>query len=166
MNTLFVVLALLCLLAGLLGSIIPALPGPPLSWTGLFLLSFSDVAHIDPKLLVIYAIVAAVITVLDYVIPSLGTKKFGGTKAGVWGCNIGLIVAVFGLPFIPIALPAAAGIVVWPFLGAYIGERINNQEPNRALKAAFGAFVGFLTGTFIKLVYAIVVIVVAVKAIL
>ena len=82
------------------------------------------------------------ITILDYIIPVKGTKKLGGTKYGVWGTNIGLIVGLF---FPPI------GFIIGLFLGAFIGELIyNSQDKKGALKAAFGAFLGFLVSSFMK----------------
>ena len=90
------------------------------------------------------------VTVMDYIIPAAGTKKFGGSKAGMWGSIIGLLVAVF----FPVLGPF--GIIVWPFVGALVGELANKAEKERALKAAFGSFIGFLTGTFLKFLIAIV----------
>jgi uncharacterized protein YqgC (DUF456 family) len=83
-----------------------------------------------------------VVSILDYVIPSKGTKHFGGTKYGVWGTNIGLIIGLF---FPPI------GFIIGLFVGAFIGELIYNFEDKKgALKAATGAFVGFLVSSFMK----------------
>lgn len=89
--------------------------------------------------------VMVVITALDYFIPMWGTKRFGGTKAGVTGSTIGLIVGLFLGPI---------GIVVGPFLGALAGELITApDEFKRALRSATGSFVGFLLGTGLKLIY-------------
>ncbi len=83
----------------------------------------------------------AVITVLDYVIPSVGTKKLGGSKYGVWGSTIGIIVGLFFGPL---------GIILGPAVGAFIGELIYQKQADVALKAALGSFVGFLAGTILK----------------
>lgn len=163
MDTLLLVLAILALLIGILGSVLPALPGPPLSWAALLILYFTPHVEYDWNMLLITGLVAAVITILDYAIPSLATKKFGGTKYGIWGCNIGLIISIFGLPFGPQGL---LGVAFWPFAGALIGELLNKQTSEKALKAAFGSFVGFLSGTLIKLAYSIVIAVYAIKEIL
>jgi uncharacterized protein YqgC (DUF456 family) len=80
---------------------------------------------------------------MDYVIPLFGTKTFGGTKYGIWGCTIGLIAGFWMGP---------VGIIVGPFLGAFIGEVIYNNNTNQAFKAAWGSFLGFLFGTLLKLV--------------
>lgn len=155
MNTLLIIFAILLAITGLLGAVIPGLPGPPIAWLALLLLSFSSVADLSPWTIVIMAIVAVVVTVMDYVVPSWGAKKFGGSKAGVWGCNIGLIISLLGLPLGPQGI---LGIFFWPFIGAWIGEMIAKKPSGEALRAAFGAFIGMLTGILIKLIYAIVVI--------
>ena len=101
MNTTLIILAILLALVGIAGSIIPGIAGPPFSWLALLLLNFTTAADYTPLFLIATAAVAAVITVLDYIVPSLSTKRHGGSKAGVWGCNIGLIVSIIGLPFGP-----------------------------------------------------------------
>ena len=94
-----------------------------------------------------------IITIMDYVVPSLSTKKHGGSKAGVWGCNIGLIISIVGLPFGPQGI---IGVIFWPFVGALVGELLGGKKSREALRAAWGAFVGFLCGTGLKLAYALV----------
>lgn len=156
MNTaviiLLIVIAFVCTIVGIIGSVVPGLPGPPVSWLGLLLLSFIPYVNISAALLITTAAIAIVITVMDYVVPSTFTKRFGGTKMGIWGCNIGLIISIIGLPFGPTGL---LGIIFWPFIGAFIGEMIAQKNTSPALKAALGAFVGFLTGTLAKFVYCI-----------
>lgn len=135
---------------GILGSFLPVLPGPPISWLGLLLLYLTKAVPDDWWLLGITAVVALVVLGLDYVIPAVGTKKFGGTKYGVIGTTVGLIVALFFPVFGPF------GIIIWPFLGALVGELLNKADGKTATKAAFGSFLGFLTGTFIKFLVAVV----------
>lgn len=154
MNVFLIIMAIILVLVGILGSIIPALPGPPLSWVGLLLLHFSTAAQYSPTFLIITAAVAAIITVMDFVFPSLSTKKHGGSKAGIWGCNIGLIISIIGLPFGPQGL---LGIIFWPFVGALIGEFLSGKKDKTAFRAAWGAFLGFLTGTGLKLAYCLVI---------
>lgn len=156
MNTLLIILAFLCLAVGIAGAVIPGLPGPPVSWVGLLLASFTPYVTVSTSMLIVTAVVAAIITVLDYVVPSLSTKRLGGSKYGIWGCNIGLIISIIGLPFGPQGL---LGVIFWPFAGALIGEYINKHEWQPALHAAWGAFLGFLTGTLLKLTYCIALLV-------
>lgn len=154
MSTVFIIIAVVMLLLGILGSVVPGLPGPPLSWLGILFAHLSDAAQFTPTFLLISAIIAAIITVLDYVVPSWSTKRHGGSKAGVWGCNIGLVVSIVGVPFGPAGL---LGVIFWPFIGALVGELFFGRKDDGALRAAWGAFVGFLLGTGLKLVYGIAV---------
>lgn len=146
------ILAILLILLGLIGSVLPGLPGPPLSWLGLLMIQLRGTAHYSTTFMVITAVAAVIITLLDYIVPAWSTKRHGGSKAGVWGCNIGLIVSIFGLPFGPQGL---LGVIFWPFIGALVGELIAGKQSRQALRAAWGAFVGFLTGTGLKLAYGI-----------
>lgn len=131
------------MLAGLVGCVIPLLPGPPLSYIGLLVQQLRSDSPFSLKFLLVWAGIAIVITVLDYVVPLYGTKRLGGTKYGVWGCTIGLFIGLFFAPW---------GIILGPFIGAFVGEIIAGSNSDNAMKAAFGSFIGFLFGTLIKLV--------------
>ncbi len=150
MDIALLVLGFVLTLVGILGSFLPVLPGPPVSWLGLLLLHLTDAVPDDWWFLGLTAAVAILVFVLDYIVPAMGTKKFGGSKAGMWGTVIGLLVAIF-FPILGVF-----GIVIWPFVGALVGEILNKADNKTALKAAFGSFIGFLTGTFLKFVLAIV----------
>lgn len=152
MNTVWIILAIVAALVGLAGSLIPGLAGPPFSWLALLFIHLSARGEFTPAFLIVTALVATVITVLDYIVPSLSTKRHGGSKAGVWGCNIGLVISIVGLPFGPQGL---VGVIVWPFVGALVGELIGGKPRAEAVRAAWGAFIGFLCGTGLKLAYAI-----------
>lgn len=159
MDILLIILGAICLLLGLIGCVAPVLPGVPLSYLGLLLLHFTDRVQFSWQFLLVWGVVVVVIQILDYFIPAWGTKKFGGTKYGVWGSTIGLFVGLFMGPL---------GIVVGPFIGAVWGELIyfnrhpqttlseteqnKNSNFNRALRAGFGSFIGLLTGTLIKVI--------------
>lgn len=136
------------ILLGLAGSILPVLPGPPLSWIGLLFLHMTDAVPSDTSFLIITLIIALLIFALDYIIPAIGTKKFGGSRAGMIGTTLGLIIGLI--------TPIPAGIIIGPFVGAYIGELTNKSDSKTALKAAFGSFLGFVTGTLLKFIVAIV----------
>lgn len=153
MNTVIIVLSVILVLVGIVGSIVPGLAGPPFSWAGLLLIHLSDAAQFSTAFLVVTAAVAVVITILDYIVPSWSTKRHGGSKAGVTGCNIGLVVSIIGLPFGPQGL---LGVVLWPFVGALVGELLSGKQSRDAMRAAWGAFLGFLTGTGLKLVFGLV----------
>lgn len=142
MDILLICCATLLIILGIVGSFLPILPGPITGWFGFLLLRFTDSITIETSFLVVTFIVAALIWVLDYIIPALGTKRFGGTKAGVIGTTIGLIVGLIA--------PIPGGIIVGAFLGAFIGELINDNNTKKALRAAFGSFLGFITSVFLK----------------
>lgn len=150
MDIALLVLGFILMLVGILGSFLPVLPGPPVSWVGLLLLYLTKAVPDDWWMLGITLFFALLITIMDYVIPAMGTKKFGGSKAGMLGTVVGLLVAIF----FPILGPF--GIIVWPFVGALVGELINKADQKTALKAAFGSFLGFLTGTFMKFLIGVI----------
>ncbi len=128
---------------GIIGSFLPILPGPITSWIGLLLLHLTKAIPQDWTVLGITLLIAILIFFLDYFIPAMGTKKFGGTKYGVYGTTIGLIIGLLS--------PIRFGILIGAFFGAFIGELIyDSNDTNRAIKASFGAFLGFLASVTIK----------------
>lgn len=145
------ILAIILGFIGFIGSFLPVLPGPPLSWLGILLLYFSKSANdeISTTALVITCVLAIVVTVLDFVLPSKFTKLAGGHKSGSTGAFIGMIL---GIVFTPV------GMVLGSFLGAFIGELLfENQDLACALKAAFGTFVSLILTTGIKAIYCVVI---------
>ena len=143
MDIALLIIGFIVLLVGLAGSFLPVLPGPPLSWVGLLLFYLTKPIPVDYTFLGITFFVAALVTAMDYIIPALGTKKFGGTKYGMWGTTIGLVIGLI--------MPIPFGFLIGAFAGAFIGEMFYDSKDNqRALKAAFGSFIGFLSSTFIK----------------
>jgi uncharacterized protein YqgC (DUF456 family) len=133
--------ALLTIL-GIIGCLVPVLPGPPLNFIGLLLLHFTRFGQFSQWTLIILASVAIIVTVLDYIVPVWGTRRFGGSKYGIRGATVGLIIGLFLGP---------AGIIIGPFVGAFIGEMIFKDDFNYAIKAGFGSLLGFLTGVGLKL---------------
>ena len=145
MDVLLLVLGFMCVILGIFGSFLPVLPGPSISWVGLALLYFTKAVPANYWILGIALLVTVIISVLDYVIPAKGTKRFGGSSYGIWGTNIGLVVGILA--------PIPFGFIIGPFVGALIGELIYDfKDHNRALKAAAGSFVGFLASSFMKFV--------------
>ncbi|HSD14461.1 MAG TPA: DUF456 domain-containing protein [Flavobacterium sp.] len=137
------------MIVGLLGSVLPVLPGPSVSWVGLLLLYLTKAVPNNYWVLGITLLIVVIVTVLDYVIPAKGTKRFGGSSYGVWGTNIGLIIGLIA--------PIPLGVVIGPFVGALIGELIyDSKDHKRAMKAAAGSFIGFLTSTFMKFVVSVI----------
>lgn len=145
MDILLLILGFACIITGLIGSFLPVLPGPSVSWVGLALLYFTKAVPANYWVLGIALLITVVISVLDYVISAKGTKRFGGSSYGIWGTNIGLVIGILA--------PVPFGFLIGPFLGALIGELIYDfKDHNRALKAAAGSFVGFLASSFMKFV--------------
>ena len=141
MDIFLIIVGILCLLTGLAGCILPVLPGVPLAYGGLLLLHLTDRVQFSAAQLLVWLLVVAVIQVLDYFIPLLGTKYTGGTKWGTRGCLAGTIVGLFFMPW---------GIILGPFLGAVAGELLGGRETAQALKSGLGSVLGFLLGTVLK----------------
>jgi uncharacterized protein YqgC (DUF456 family) len=135
-------LGIIFMIIGIIGCLVPVLPGPPLSFLGLILLHFSRFGQFTTPLLIILAVITVAVTIMDYFVPVWGTRKFGGSKYGTRGATVGLIIGFFLGP---------AGIVLGPLIGAFVGEMIFKDDINYALKAGFGSLLGFLTGIGLKL---------------
>jgi uncharacterized protein YqgC (DUF456 family) len=146
-DTVWIILGIILVIIGLVGSFLPFLPGPPLAYAGLWIQQLRDDKPFSIKFLLIWAGITAIILFLDYIIPIYGTKKYGGSKYGIWGCAIGFIAAFWLGPL---------GIIIGPFIGAFIGELIAHQDSSKALKAATGSFIGFLFGSLLKLIACLV----------
>ena len=142
MELIWTILGFILVFAGLLGSFLPVLPGPPISFIGLLVIQFLGGYSFSNELLIFYAISAVAIFLLDYLLPVWTTKKFGGTKAGQWGATIGVLLGLFAGPW---------GIILGPFIGAYLGELLAGRKNQDAWRSAQGAFLGFLLGTGLKI---------------
>ena len=144
MDIAFIIIGFILCLIGIVGSILPVLPGPPFGWAGLLFLELTDVIPNNYWFLGITFVIALGIFILDYMMPAISTKKFGGSKSGAIGAIIGLIIGLLA--------PIPFGFLIGPFVGAFIGELVfNKTKGKQALKAAFGSFLGFLVSTFMKL---------------
>ncbi len=146
MDIILLIVAGLFLILGLLGSFLPVLPGVPLSWVGLLIFYLIPGIEIDYWFLGITLAVALLIYILNLVIPAMGTKRFGGSKKGMIGATIGLIIGIFA--------PIPFAILIFPFIGAFIGEILNKSDSKTAGKAAFGSFVGLLASSFMEFLVA------------
>jgi hypothetical protein len=136
------VLGILFMLIGIIGCLVPVLPGPPLSFLGLIFLHLTRFGQFSASTLVILGSISVIVTLLDYIVPVWGTKKFGGSKYGTKGATVGLIVGFFLGPM---------GIVLGPLIGAFIGEMIFKDDLSYAFKAGFGSLLGFLASVGLKL---------------
>jgi uncharacterized protein YqgC (DUF456 family) len=132
------------ILLGLAGSILPVLPGPPLSFIGLFLVAlvrnFSP--PLTPTLIIIMLIISIAVTVVDYFIPLIGAKKYGTSKWGIYGSIGGMVIGAFFSPW---------GMLLGALIGAVLVEWMVSRKEKQALKAGWGIFIGSLLGTILKL---------------
>ena len=143
MDTLLSILAVLFGVVGCVGCIVPVLPGVMLAYAGYLSLYFCSYSTISLAWLVVFGVLTLAVSLLDYLLPSYMTRKFGGTKAGERGAMAGVIAGMF---FGPI------GIIVAPFIGAVVAELIyDSSDKERAFKSGFGSFLSFFVGTGIKL---------------
>ena len=144
MVTVIFIIAFVLLFLGLLGSMIPGLPGPPLSYIGILLIHFFAGTQFSTSFLLTWAVIVILVFFLDYFMQVWGVKKFGGGRKAIIGTFLGLFMGLF---FPPI------GLLLGPFFGAFIGALLEVRgDNNRALKVAVGSFIGFVTGTILKLV--------------
>ncbi|MEY5001952.1 MAG: hypothetical protein RLZZ211_1988 [Bacteroidota bacterium] len=142
MELLWTTLGIILILAGLLGSFLPVLPGPPISYGGLLLIHYLGGHPLSLTTLLVFAVLTSILLILDYYLPVWTTKKFGGSKAGQWGATIGVLLGLFAGPW---------GIVLGPLIGAYLGELFAGRNNQDAWNSAKGAFLGFLMGTGLKI---------------
>ena len=153
---LIIVLVIILLLIGLIGCIIPALPGPPISFLGLLLLHFFTSYTIDVETLWLLAAIVSLITFLDYWLQIYGVKKFGGGKKAINGTILGLVLGLLLFP--------PFGVIIGPFIGAFLGAKMEVKgDTNRAIKIAMGALAGFLGGTVLKFSVSIYIIILFIK---
>ncbi len=149
METLIIILAILAGIIGIAGSILPGLPGTPVSWAGLLLLYLWGPEDMALKTLIIWGIVVAVVSVVDYIVPMYFTKLTGGSKYAERGAVVGLIAGIILTP---------VGMILGSFLGAFLFELYYaRKDASQALKAAVGSFLGFITGTGLKTIVAVII---------
>ena len=135
-------LGIIFMIIAIIGCLVPVLPGPPLSFLGLILLHLTRFGQFTTTVLITLGAITVAVTVMDYIVPVWGTKKFGGSKYGTRGATVGLIVGLFLGPL---------GIIIGPLIGAFVGEMIFKDDISYAFKAGFGSLLGFLTGIGLKL---------------
>ena len=151
MDIFLLVVSFLIMIVGIIGSVIPVLPGPLSSWLGLFIFSNISDVEVQSKTLIFCLIIALIIFVFDYVIPIYTSKKFGASKYGIIGASIGTLIGLFLPPF---------GIILGALLGAISGELLLNKNFEKSIKAASGVFIGLIISGFTKALISIVFLVI------
>lgn len=145
MDTLLAICALVCGIVGLLGAIIPILPGTILSYVGLICAYFTSTSTLSQGQLWLWGAISAIAILLDYILPGYFSKMFGGSRAGVVGATVGVIAGMF--------LLGPLGIILGPFAGAVIGEMLNQNQPiEKAIVVGAGSLLSFFVGTGLKLI--------------
>ncbi len=142
------ILGIVLMILGIIGCLVPVLPGPPLSYLGLILLHLTRFGHFTYPTLIIFGLVAVVVTIMDYIVPVWGTKRFGGSKYGIRGATVGLIIGFFLGPL---------GLIMGTLIGAFVGEMIFKDDISYAFKAGLGSLLSFLTGIGLKLATSLVI---------
>ena len=144
MEIVLIIISFLLVILGIVGSFIPIIPSPISGWLGLLILHLASFLEAQYYFLSITFAIAISVFILDYFIPSIGAKKFGGSNAGVIGSTIGLVIGIF--------LFGPIGILFGSFFGALIGElTVNINNMRIALLAAIGTLIGYLGGVLLKL---------------
>ena len=144
------VIAVLLVLVGLAGAILPALPGVPLIYGGLWLAAWvNGFQHVGFWWLSIIAVVGIIAMALDFIASALGAKRVGASGAAVWGALLGSIVGIFFGLF---------GLILGPFIGALLGEMLSGSSVLRSTHVGVGTWIGLLFGTLAKLVLSLVMI--------
>lgn len=157
MEIFIIILSILFCIIGLIGSFTPIIPSPLTSWVSFLILKLSGVIYISNFFIIFTFIISISIFLIDFLLPSIGAKKFGGSKKGIFGCTIGLIL---GFVFLGII-----GSLFGSIIGAFIGESINKSDLKSRLSASIGAFIAFITGVFLKLSVSIVFLILLIKLI-
>jgi uncharacterized protein YqgC (DUF456 family) len=149
MDIFLLIIGFLFILLGIAGAMLPILPGPLTSWFGLLVLHVTAIIPINYTFLGITLVVSILIWLLDYIIPAIGTKHFGGSIYGVYGTTIGLLIGILS--------PIPFGILIGAFLGGFIGELLYDKlNTARGLKASIGSIIGLVTSTTLKFIVALV----------
>ncbi|KDN55032.1 DUF456 domain-containing protein [Flavobacterium seoulense] len=149
MDILLLILGLACMLIGVVGSFLPVLPGIGLCWLGILFLYLTSVVPVNYWVLGITFLVVVIFFIANYILPAKGTQRFGGSKAGIWGTNIGLVIGLL--------TPIPFGFVIGPFLGALIGELVfDAKNAQQAIRAATGSVIGILASAFIQFMLCII----------
>ncbi len=145
MDIILCIVALLLAVVGLIGAVIPIIPGPALSFIALLVNYFSPNPSVDTKWLIIWLAICIAVIVIDYLLPVYIVKRLGGSKAGMWGATIGMLVGFVAFP--------PLGIILCPLCGAVMGELMNDKsDTSRALKVGAGSFLAFIVGTGLKFI--------------
>ena len=157
MDIVFIILSFSLLIIGLIGSVLPILPGPLLTYLAFLTIYFFIDVDFDKLDLVICTFFMALVSLSDYFLQFFGIKKFGGGSIAIYGTFIGIIFGCFFSPF---------GLIIGAFIGAFIGAILEKKNNGQAIKIAFGSLIGFVFGTLIKIIFSVYMIYIIVNKLL
>lgn len=144
MTVLLIILGLLLALAGVFGCIFPVIPGPPLGYLALIILSWAkDWEPFSSIFLIIMAALTILVSISDYLIPAISAKRYGASRLSLWVSIAGMVIGLFLFP--------PWGMVIGAFLGAFAGELLAGRRGKSALRVSWGVFVGNMLSTGLKL---------------
>ena len=137
------------MIVGILGVVLPVLPGIPLAWLGLFIYALATgFERVSIATVVVFFLLMLITLILDFAAPMLGAKKYQASKFGIFGAFLGFIAGIFTL--------GLWGIILGPLVGAFLGELLARRKPKQAFGSALGAFLGFVAGTLFKIIVILV----------
>ena len=149
MEYILILSGIICVILGIIGCILPIIPGIPLSYTALILLQLAKEKPVfSQSVLITFAVLTIIVSLIDYFLPLLGAKLYGISRSGIWGTIIGMILGIIFFP--------PWGMVLGMFIGAILGELKAGKENSAALKAGLITFIGSVTSIFITLSLSVV----------
>jgi len=147
------VLAFALIIGGLIGTVLPTLPGIPMIFGGIWLAAALDsYQHLGVTWVIVLGVLAAIGVAVDFVAATLGARRVGASSLAIWGASVGTFVGMFlGIP----------GLILGPFVGALIGELVSSKSVLRSAHVSIGTWLGLLFGTLVKLVLSVVMVALA-----
>ncbi|RUL74582.1 DUF456 domain-containing protein [Dyella choica] len=146
-------LAIALIVGGLIGTVLPTVPGIPMIFGGIWLAAaLDDYQHLGSVWLILLGVLAAIGVAMDFVCASFGAKRVGASSLAIWGASIGTFIGMFlGLP----------GLILGPFVGALVGELVSSKSVLRSAHVSIGTWLGLLFGALVKLVLSVTMVALA-----
>ena len=155
-ESVILLISILFLIFGLIGSVIPIIPGPIFSYLGIIFSYVFSLLDISRSEFLIISLTTILVFLLDYIFQYFGVKKLGGGRMSVLGLVLGTILGL---------LVAPLGLILGPFLGAFAGAILENKNKSQSIKVALGSLIGFISGTIVKFTFSAFLIWIFIKSI-
>ena len=151
MRALWTVITLLIMAVGLVGTVLPVIPGIILIYAGYLLYGFATGWQAyGLAAIASWSVVTALVLLLDFYAGAIGARKYGASRSGTWGSLIGGLIGMLAAGF--------PGLILGPFVGATAGELLRGRSHREALRSGWGAFMGIMVGSVIKIAVGVVMI--------